>query len=867
MGHGERGFRALLLLALASGCSDLTDIAGGECGNRVLEPGEDCDGFTAFGDGTACAPADDADNACHYICDTTSCPPGWGCGADGRCRQFGGWFADTGVAWEFDADDFAIGDIDGDGNPDLLGNDDSSLMARFGAGDGTLPSTLNVVGREPTGPVTYTTFDADARLDAVVPTAAGLFVVRGQQDRTLEPVAYSPFDLDLEGSLRIAAVESEPNNTSTEVLMVRSAVIGERAALHFVGSTALPQPLPVDLSADLLADHLPVADLDGDERDEVALVFQGDSRVWIYTSTGQAQAGSNTLAPLLWQQIDVGVPLPYGVRFADVNLDGHIDLLTATGTDVWTTLVLYGNAIDSRFGAPAPLPAFDGAGSPLPLAIAAPVYVYPSALYLAYYNGVQGSPPDGLYPIAYPPTNTWKEAAFGDFNGDGQGDFAAIIDSRDGVDVTLNAGYGLFNRFHVDTSQPARGLRVGDFDGDLVHDVAFVEDGQGVTADGLSVIFGGASAGPSAAVSMGRTGYIEAMEPIFAAGGQEAIDGVTDLFVVSASWPEQTTRAVAIMLGGASRRLMSPFTLMPDPLAPFPDVPMRALVGDLNGDGIQDIGAIASRFWDAEPNSPLGFRSLFYGIPGRGDSGDLDASGVNIVQLQATSFDHICGLWASGDVDSDGVPEVVGIDGTVLCAVAGIQTQPPRLLVGTVGATTFDAQVTELTTDLRLVIDVELADMDADGDLDLLVLAIGDVFNAETGPEAAAGRGLEVWWNDGSGGFASPSPVSLDGSTFVIDASPMPMATGTASGVVMFADAGTMIARPDPDADHAFMTPETVFWATGEGRVRAADLDRDGVIDLAVSDGTHVYVLLGFPAPPLGGSRGDDGTVEPPVGQ
>ncbi len=872
MGHGERGFHALLLLALACGCSDLSDINGGECGNRVLEPGEDCDGFTAFGDGTACAPADDADNACHYICDTTSCPPGWGCGADGRCRQFGGWFVDTGVAWEFDADDFAIGDIDGDGNPDLLGNDDSSLMARFGAGDGTLPATLRVTGREPTGPVTYTQFDADTRLDAVVPTAAGLFVVRGMADRTLEPVAYSPFELDLEGSFRIAAVESDPANTSTEVLMVRSAILGERAALHFVGSSALPVLLPANLPAEQLTDQLPVADLDRDGRSEVALSFTGDSRVWIYTSTGEAQNGGNTLAAQLWQQVDVGGAIQQGVRFADVDLDGRADLLTAIagGLDAWSTVVLYGGDLDGRLGPPQALPAFDGAGSPLPLAIASPVYVYPYALYIAYWADFQGGgiPPDGLYPIAYPPTNFWKEAAFGDFNGDDEFDFAAVIDGRDGVDIALNAGNGLFNRFHVDSSQPARGLRVGDYDGDLVHDVAFVDDGQGVTADGLSVIFGAASAGPSAAVSMGRTGVIEAIEPVFAAGGQEAIDGVTDLFVVSAAWPDLTSRAVAMMLGGASRRLMSPFTLMPDPLAPFPDVPMRALVGDLNGDGIRDVAALAARFWSDGSTEPqgVGGRALFYGIPGRGETGDLDAGGVTIVDLSSTTFDHACALWASGDVDGDGVPEILGIDGTVVCASIGLGTAAPRLLVGTVGESALDTLIGELATDLRLIIDLELADMDADGDLDVLMLAVGNIFDPQTGPNVE-GRGLEVWWNDGSGAFASPSPVSLEGSSWVIDASPMPLAAGMPSGVVMFADAGTMFVRPDPEADHAFMPPEMVFWAAGEGRVRAADLDRDGVVDLAVSDGGHVYVLLGYPAPPLGGSRGDDGIVEPPVGQ
>jgi hypothetical protein len=374
---------------------------------------------------------------------------------------------------------------------------------------------------------------------------------------------------------------------------------------------------------------------------------------------------------------------------------------------------------------------------------------------------------------------------------------------------------------------------------------------------------------------MGRTGFIEALEPVSATLTSESVDGIADLFVVSASFPDYASRAVAIMQGSSSRRMISPFALIPSAESAFPDVPLRALIADFDNDGDRDVGALAARYFDVglPEGGPTGVAQyLFYGIPGKGDAGDLDASAVVHALLPADNgFEYGCATWAAGDLDADGVPEVVGIDGGLACA-GQEASSAPDLLVGRIGGDGLITGVSPLAaSDLRVVTRLELADLDADGDLDLLVLALGDIYvpgpldGGGTGPIGgdAQGRGLAVLWNDGSGGFGSPTAIDLTGSFLVVDVTVVDLAPGQRPALAYLGDTGTVLVRPDPDASTGYLAGENVHWlGVPEGRLRAGDLDGDGLVDLAVGDGGHVYVLLGAPTPPLGGDPQGGGGIE-----
>jgi hypothetical protein len=215
---------AVALLA-GQGCAELPSITGGVCGNLVVDASEDCDGFSVFAGDTVCA-APTAENACHYLCsEDASCPEGWGCGADGRCRRPSGRFEPAPESpWRFNVNELAVGDVDGDRHDDLLGNNEFSLAVRFGSSSATFLEELEVNIRPPTGPLTFARFDGDPLLDVLVPTESGLFALLGQPEREFDVVSYAQFEVGT-GPARVVPVESDSGNITSEVLTIGGGIM------------------------------------------------------------------------------------------------------------------------------------------------------------------------------------------------------------------------------------------------------------------------------------------------------------------------------------------------------------------------------------------------------------------------------------------------------------------------------------------------------------------------------------------------------------------------------------------------------------------------------------------------------------------
>ena len=121
---------------IALQCSTFPTIDSGQCGNGVIEGGEDCDTFPRFG--RVCR-APGASGACRLDCSPHSdgsrdrCPVGTGCGNDGICRRATGQFT---LASSFEVGAVAAlgsGDFDGDGRGDVLSREptDTILQSRF----------------------------------------------------------------------------------------------------------------------------------------------------------------------------------------------------------------------------------------------------------------------------------------------------------------------------------------------------------------------------------------------------------------------------------------------------------------------------------------------------------------------------------------------------------------------------------------------------------------------------------------------------------------------------------------------------------------------------------------------------------------
>jgi len=862
---------AVFALLAAAGCADLPDVDQDVCGNLVLDRDEDCDGFSDMGAGTACGDPD-GDNGCFFIWDEEAgvvCPDGWGAGLDGRCRRASGAFtAASGSPWRFPAQDFSVGDFDGDGYADVIGNDVATLTALFGAEEGDLSSDLNLLIPQPRGPLTFTEFDEDDLADAVVPMAGGLFVLRGDETRDPEPVAYAPFSLGDIGDAGVDAVpvESLPGNLKTEVLVMVANQMG------FLESTAAFTPMPASFDVTKIAGHVPVANLDNDaeKRGEFALAFAGANRVFLFSSSGTGSVGNgNTLTVVPYAKAQT-VDLPplhtvqFGAMFADVDGEKGPDLLVSvkSATNVSRVAVSLNDG-NGNFGAATLAPVFDrGQQSPWPLAAGdlngdgKADYVFGEVVAIADF-GMTAAPgmPGNLVPTSFIVGDPWADAAIGDFNGDDFADVAGVVEGTDGVDFLLGvAGSGFFNPFHVDTDDPPRSLRVGDYDGDFVLDVAFAESGFGLEQDRISVIFGQTSGGPSEPVSMGQLGFVDVIEPMQEVVSADTFDFMTDLFVVSSSFPDRDSKAVALLFGSSSRRMLSPFTLSPpvtleDP-NPLPDTPRAALVGEFSDppDGIRDIVAVADVGVDV--NSSGGDATLtpahLWRIPGVGSEGGLDADAAGFIELPDTDqFHNGCAVWTSGDVDGDGTDEVVAIDNGLgrdfTCfGFGGSPAGHPDMPISTV--------IHELPGTLRAVRDVHLVDLDADGDLDLLAVFAGEIRSATTGPPV--GSGVAVVWNiDGELDVGTAS--TIEPGTGVFDADAILIDDTGIPALVLLINREIDVARLDPETKQ-YGALELLHLQKGDGRLEVGDFDADGVDDIAYTVGDELELLMGLPAEPRG---------------
>jgi hypothetical protein len=882
----------LLALALLAACADLPDVDPDECGNLVIDAEEDCDGFADLGENTVCGEPD-SENECFFVCDDAGaeCPDGWGCGGDGRCRRASGGFAEApGSPWRFAVTDFEIGDVDGDGNEDLIGDDVTSLTVRFGSDDGQFATDLDVVIPQAQGPVTVGNFDDDALVDVVVPMGGGLFVALGSEERDLTPVAYAPFSLGDVGDNGVGAIslESAGGDLNTEIVIM----VGN--TMQFLNSTQPFTVMPATFDVTKLAGRTTTADVNNDgTRSEMALAFAGDDQVFLYTSSGIQVGESNTLQVVPYSTPALNLPAGYrvqfGALFADVDGQNGVDLLVSM-RHMTTMDSAIGLALNNGAGVlagPAVVNLFGDNDPPWPLAAAdlngdgTSDYVVPSAVVIADLGDPTPGMPSALTPTTFAIGTEWGEAAVGDFNGDGAPDVSVVIESTDGVDFLFGVTdpdtdlpVGLFNPFHVDTEEPPRSLRVGDYDGDFIHDVAFVESGFFVQPDGVSVIFGDTSGGPSLPFEMGTLGFVDVIEPMSMVVSADTLDVTTDLFVLSSAFPDRDDKAVAILFGSSSRRMLSPFVLAP-PVSvenpnPEPDTPRRALIGQFDDpeDGFLDIVAVSRLATDGQAGGadPNGAETHLWRVAGEDGAGGLDPADSGFVTLpDATEFHTSCSVWASGDLDADGVDEVVAIDHSVGrdFSCFGFGASPAgRLLVGTAdidddAESPFINDIGELNGSLRAVRDVYLRDLDGDGDLDLLAVFSGEVRGDNS--DDPDGAGVGVIWNEG--GLDSGAMQIVDLGTRVFDADSVVVDDTGVPALLILANRDVFMATFDAESGE-FSEPVSLVRQNGDGRMSVGDVNADGVEDFAYTVGSEVHVFLGVPAQPRGGGTVDVVTPE-----
>jgi hypothetical protein len=486
----------------------------------------------------------------------------------------------------------AVADLNGDGIPDLVTANDSSpvggsVSVLLGNGDGSFQAAQTFAAGSKPLSVAVGDFDGDGQPDLVVSnlTFAGqtdqLSLLRGNGDGTFR----DPVPLDT-GRLSEALAVADFNGDG--ILDLAAANVTGHDVSILLGQGGGSFNLAPQFATGAGPAAVVSADFNGDGTPDLVTANTNGNSVSVLLGDGDG-----TFRPAL--------NLPAGNRpqqlvAADLNGDGVPDLaaldLGAAPTFPGTVSVLLGNG-DGTFqparavlfhpGAlifPADLVAgdFNGDGQP-DLAVSETVVgggSSPDEIDVLPGNG------DGTFgpavSAALPLNAHPRGLAVGDFDGDGQLDLAVAgtLGIHDGVYVLRGAGDGGFSSSFqfIPTGVRSSGVAVADFNGDGVPDLAVANAG---TAS-VSVLLnqGDGTLRPPANFTVGGN-------PTAVTVGDFNGDGIPDL-----ATPNATGNTVSVLLG------VGDGTFRPETRYLVGSAPEGVAAGDFNGDGALDLAAANS---------------------------------------------------------------------------------------------------------------------------------------------------------------------------------------------------------------------------------------------------------------------------------
>jgi hypothetical protein len=313
----------------------------------------------------------------------------------------------------------AVGDVNGDGNPDLVvaNQSDSTVSVLLGNGDGTFQAAVPYSTGSFNSPVSVALADlnGDLKLDIVTANSStgDVSVLINNGNGTFMPAVPYPA-----GSSPILIAIADVNKDGKMDLLVANSIGNNVSVLIGVGNGTF-QPaatFPCGSGPNAIA----VGDFNGDGNQDLATANFNDNTVSILLGNGTGSFG----APVAYAA-DFGTD---GIATADLNGDGKLDLVVAND-DSNTVSVLLGVG--------------DGTFQPQ---------------------------------VKYPAGFGSRKVVIGDFDGDGIKDFAICNDDEGSVQLYIGNGDGTFQPPGKTTVSGSNVsvvcLAIGDFNKDGKLDLA-----------------------------------------------------------------------------------------------------------------------------------------------------------------------------------------------------------------------------------------------------------------------------------------------------------------------------------------------------------------------------------------------------------
>jgi hypothetical protein len=700
----------------------------------------------------------------------------------------------------------AVGDVNGDGVPDLVAANLGAGAVFLGNGDGTFQPAVTV----PAGPnpfaVAVGDLTGDGRLDIVVTNAGftsdghtvSVLLNNGdgtfQAPRTLlvgrHPTAVAVGDLLGNGHMDI--VTANQHDDSVSVLLGN-------------GDGSFQTGIDYDVGAE--PDAVAVADLRHTGQLDIVTGGQGSDVSPGGVSVLLNQGGGTFAQSQLYPTGLSGGSAVRGLSVGDLNGDGIADIATANDEDFGkgSANVLLGNG-DGTFR-PGTTASLDN----MPLSAALADLHNDGKLDLltgGFGSAVTELPGngDGSFgsPVTFdaPPLTTFITTA--DLMGTHVLD--VVTASEAGVTVYLGHGDGSFQTASdAATDAGPFSIAQGDFTGSGITDLVTAN----INSSTVSVLLGNGDGTFKPAVN-----YEAGFKPRSVAVGDLTGNGKLDIVVADSSQPPNDSGIFMVLLGNGDGTFQAPITNI---VRSGFDLLSHIAVGDLNGDGIPDV-AVTDQFDD-----PLfGFTSGVSILSGNGDSTFRPS-----VELLLGSQAQPQGL-KIGDFNNDGFNDI---------AVA--ESNGVVLFFGSASGHFLSTALVEGGS----AQDVASGDFAGNGLTDFAAAN----FNDQT---------VSVFLANGNGTYQAARD-------YPVDVGAVAVAVGDFNGdgipdLVVANDARNTLSVLLGNGDGTFQPAVNYLVGGGPAALTVADFNRDGSADIAVADSSanKVSVVFSHPdgSPSVGGA-------------